>query len=119
MKKFLAVFIFGLTVSIFADASIFTGLWCVEQEDMKIEFSGKDSVVFFFFGDENVSGSGHYSFNDSLLIAELNNSGMRLKVTYRYRKTDKGVEVTTKSMEVNGDPINANTEPIFLQRCKR
>jgi hypothetical protein len=42
---------------------------------------------------------------------------MKMKITYGYKKTDKGVTVTTKSFEVNGDAIKANPEPIFLIRC--
>jgi hypothetical protein len=117
MKKVLFVLFFGLTVLFGADSNIFTGVWCVEKENMNIAFIGKDSVSFSASGDESVNGNGKYSFNDSLLIAELNNSGMKMKITYRYAKTDKGVKVTTKSFEINGDAVNTNPEPIFLTRC--
>lgn len=117
MKKVLAVLIFGFAVSFGGDSDIFTGIWCVEKENMNIAFIGKDSVSFSASGDESVNGNGRYSYDDSLLVAELDNSGMKMKITYRYVKTDKGVKVTTKSLTINGDAINAEPEPILLTRC--
>jgi hypothetical protein len=122
MKKILAFLVvcFIFSISSAADNSdIFTGVWCVEKENMNITFIGKDSVKFWAPDDESINGSGHYSFDDSLLIAKLSNSGMNMKITYKYVKTDKGVKVITKSFEVNEDAINANPEPIFLKRCKK
>jgi len=117
MKKVLVILVFAFAVLFAADSDIFTGVWCVEKENMNIAFIGKDSVRFSAAGDESVNGNGRYSFNDSLLIAKLDNSGMKMEITYRYVKTDKGVKVTTKSLAINGDAISANPEPILLTRC--
>jgi len=117
MKKFLMVLIFTFAVLFAADSDIFTGVWCVEKENMSITFIGKDSVRFSAAGDESVNGNGRYSFNDSLLIAQLDNLGMKIEITYRYVKTDKGVNAITKSLAINGDAIKANPEPILLTRC--
>ncbi|MDR0305177.1 MAG: hypothetical protein LBH98_10510 [Chitinispirillales bacterium] len=118
MKKFLSISVFIFAVSFAADNSaIFTGVWCVENENMNITFIGKDSVRFWADDDASVNGSGRYSFNDSLLIAELENSGMKMKITYKYSKTDKGVKAATRSLIVNADTIKANPNPIFLTRC--
>ena len=99
--------------------TIFVGAWCVENDDMKIEFIGKDSVAFSSDSDASVNGNGKFSFDDTLLSAELDNSGMKMKIVYKYEKTKNGVKVTTQSLEVNGDAINANPEPISLIRCKK
>ena len=117
MKKVLALLVFAFAASFAADSDIFFGVWCVEKENMNIAFIGKDSVSFSATGDESVNGNGRYSFDDTLLIAELDNSGIKMKITYRYVKTDKGVKVTTKSFSINGDAIKANPEPILLTRC--
>jgi len=117
MKKVLTVLIFIFAVLSAAESDIFTGAWCVEKENMNITFIGKDSVRFSSADDESVNGNGRYSFNDSLLIAQLDNSGMKMEITYRYVKTDKGVKVTTKLFSINGDAIKANPEPILLTRC--
>jgi hypothetical protein len=119
MKKILGVLILGFAAVFAADDSIFTGAWCVDGEDMKLEFIGKDSVVFSSDSDVSVNGSGKYSFDDTLLTARLNNSDMKMKIVYRYKKTDKGVQVITKSLSVNDDELRANPEPISLIRCKK
>ena len=119
MKNLCLLFILGLMTLAFAsDKSLFSGVWCVEEEDMKIEFIGKDSVKFSASDDESISGSGRFSYNDTLLTAELENSGMKMKIVYRYNKTASGVRVITKSFSVNGDELNANPDPINLRRCK-
>ena len=118
MKKMFLLIIFGLTLAISAEENIFTGVWCVEKEDMQIEFIGKDSVRFSASDDDNINGSGRFSFNDTLLTAELENAGMKMKIVYRYHKTAQGVKVYTKSFSVNGDELNANPEPVHLRRCK-
>jgi len=117
MKKLFVVLAFGFTAVFSSGESIFTGVWCVENEDMQIEFIGRDSVKFSASDDESISGSGRFSFNDTLLTAELENSGMRMQIVYRYSKTDKGVKVITRSFAVNGDKLNTNPDPILLKRC--
>jgi len=119
MKKLFLVLIFGVSFAIFAGENIFSGVWCVENEDMQLEFIGKDSVRFSSSGDESINGNGRFSFNDTLLTAELNNGGMLMKIVYRYHKTERGVKVITRSLAVNGDEINANPDPILLKRCKK
>jgi hypothetical protein len=119
VKKLLLVLLFGFSVLFAANENIFSGIWCVENEDMQIEFIGKDSVRFSASDDDNISGSGRFSFNDTLLTAELTNGGMQIKIVYRHKKTDKGVQVITKSFSVNGDKLNANPDPINLKRCKK
>ena len=120
MKNFLLFFLCAVA-GVFAhgNCEVFTGVWCVEKENLSITFIGKDSVGFSSESDASVSGNGKFSFNDSLLIAKLDNSGMKMEITYLYKKTDKGLTVTTKSFTVNGDALNANPEPIFLTRCKQ
>ena len=118
MKKLFLVLIFAALTLSAAGNKIFTGVWCVEEEDMQIEFIGADSVRFSASDDESISGSGRFSFNDTLLTAELENSGMRMKIVYRYNKTATGVRVLTKSFSVNGDELNANPDPINLRRCR-
>ena len=118
LKKSFLIFILGFSVLFATEKNIFSGIWCVEKEDMQIEFIGADSVRFSANDDESISGSGRFSFNDTLLIAELENSGMRMKIVYRYNKTATGVRVLTKSFSVNGDELNANPDPINLRRCR-
>jgi hypothetical protein len=118
MGKLLLVLVFGFSIAWSANENIFTGIWCVEKEDMQIEFIEKDSVKFSADDDESINGSGNFSFDDTLLTAELENSGMKMKIVYRYSKTEKGVSVLTKSFSVNGDELNANPDPINLTRCK-
>jgi hypothetical protein len=119
VKKLFFVFIFAISAGFALDNTIFTGIWCVEKDDMRIEFIGKDSVKFSASGDESVNGNGRFSFDDTLLTAELENAGMKMKIVYRYSKTEKGVKVITKSLAINGDELNANPDPIFLTRCKK
>ena len=118
MKVLFLALIFGFSVIFAAGNKIFTGVWCVDEEDMQIEFIGADSVRFSASDDESISGSGRFSFNDTLLTAELENSGMKMKIVYRYNKTATGVRVLTKSFSVNGDELNANPDPINLRRCR-
>lgn len=118
MKKLLVVLILGFSMLWAANENIFTGVWCVENEDMQLEFIGKDSVVFSANNDESINGNGKFSFDDTLLTAELDNSGMKMKIVYVYSKTEQGVKVLTKSIAVNGDELNANPDPIHLKRCK-
>ena len=119
MRKFLMFFLCGFTLSFaIGNSDIFTGIWCVEKENMNITFIGKDSVSFTADDDESINGKGRYSFNDTLLTAELENAGMKMKIVYRYSVIDKGVRVVTKSFEINGDAIIPNPEPILLTRCK-
>lgn len=117
MKKILLFFLCASAVFADRNSEIFTGVWCVEKENMNITFIGKDSVSFSASDDESINGNGRFSFNDSLLVAELNNSGMKMKITYKYKETNKGVTVITQSLLINGDAINANPDPIFLTRC--
>lgn len=119
MKNMFLVLIFGVSFAIFAGENIFSGIWCVENEDMQLEFIGKDSVRFSSSGDESINGNGKFSFTDTLLTAELDNGGMLMEIVYIYTKTDTGVKVVTKKLAVNGDEINANPDPIHLKRCKK
>ncbi|MCL1945915.1 MAG: hypothetical protein FWF51_02015 [Chitinivibrionia bacterium] len=119
MRKILAILLCVFAVSLAEEKAIFVGAWCVENDDMKIEFIGKDSVAFSSDGDASVNGNGKFSFDDELLSAELSNSGMKMKIVYKYKQTKNGVSVITQSLEVNGDAINVNPEPISLVRCKK
>ncbi|MCL2845790.1 MAG: hypothetical protein FWE23_10155 [Chitinivibrionia bacterium] len=100
-------------------APIFSGAWCVVDDDLRIDFIGADSVKFTSESDPSVNGSGKFSFDDTHLRAELQNSGMTMKIVYKYTQTPAGLRVITELLEVNGSAINANPDPIALVRCRQ
>ena len=99
-------------------AAIFRGAWCVVGEDLRIDFIGTDSVTFTSASDPSVNGNGKFSFDNTHLRAELLNSGMTMKIVYRYTITSAGMDVITDVFEVNGSPVNASPDPISLSRCR-
>ncbi len=116
MKKMF--FTIAATVSLLCatDSSLFTGSWLVKNEGLTLTFSGKDSVKFSSASDETINGSGKFSYNDSLLTAKLDNEGTLLEVVYRYKKVGETVTVTTKSLKVNGDPMEISKDTMTMVR---
>jgi len=106
------------TVAANANNMLFAGAWCVDGDDMRIEFAGTDSVMFRSESDPSVNGNGTFSFDSTHLRARLSISGVDTRIVYRYTATNTGMTVVTELMEANGQAINSNPEPISLIRCR-
>ncbi len=116
MKKLitLSVAVAALTISA---SDLFTGAWCVQDEGITLTFSGENAVEFSSADDETISGKGTFAFDDSTLTATLDNDGMIMEVAYNYTKVEENVEVTTRSLKVNGDTMESGDEVMTMVRC--
>ena len=117
MKKMIVALSLSVALLTAAESELFTGSWCVEDEGISLTFAGEDSVKFASEDDETISGAGTFSFDDSTLTATLDNDGMIMEVSYNYTAVEKNIEVTTRSLKVNGDAMESGDEVMTMVRC--
>jgi len=118
MKKMIITMVATVSVLCAADSSLFTGSWIVQNEGLTLTFTGKDSVKFSSASDETISGTGTFKYTASDLSAKLNNEGTIMEVVYGYKKVGETVKVTTKSLKVNGDPMEVAKDTMTMVRPK-
>ena len=109
MKKVLSgiILVSGL---LFAENTLFSGTWLVEDDGIRITFE-EENKISFDSEDGSVAGTGTYSYTDTLMQASIINSDMNMNIVYKYKQEDGKIRVQTQSVTVNGDTLN--TQPVW------
>ena len=115
MKNVIA-FIVVFTFVVFGNEALFSGSWCVVDEDMVISFLNTGDVTFQSSSDETISGEGQYSVSGDTLIANIANSDMEMNITYLYKENKLGILVQT--IALNGETVEASDEWVQLSSCE-
>ena len=105
-----------LAVITFGGEKIFTGSWCVVDDDMVISFLEEGKVSFESSSDATTSGMGSFTVTGDTLQASIVNDDMEMGITYLYKSNNEGVQVQT--IALNGQPIESNDEWVQLIRCE-
>ncbi len=117
MKKMIVALSLSAVIFTISASELFSGSWCVEDEGISLTFAGEDSVKFSSEDDETISGAGTFSSDDSTLTSTLDNDGMIMEVSYNYTVVEDKIEVTTRSLKVNGDAMETSDEVMTMVRC--
>jgi hypothetical protein len=95
-----------------------TGTWCLQDEDLVIEFVGDDSVVVSSSSDEGISGRGMYERQDTVFVASIASEDLEIRMGYRYEwVSDSTITAQTLFLTVNGDSVNHPEGNIPMLRC--
>jgi len=96
-----------------------TGTWCLEEEELQITFTGKDSVKVRSTAEDGVNGSGSFRKQDTMFVATIAADSLEVKMGYRYTwKTDSLIQARTLFMTINGDSVNVPGTDVMMKRCK-
>ncbi len=95
-----------------------TGTWCLEEEELMITFTGKDSVRVHSVAEDGVNGTGSFRRQDTMFVATIAADSLEVKMGYRYSwNSDSLITARTLFMTVNGDSINVTGEDVQMKRC--
>ncbi len=96
----------------------FSGTWCIGNERLIITFSGEDSLSVTSLRDESIQGKGTFEIKDSLLIANVINDELELKMGYRYKKRDNNsLRAKIVFLTVDGDSVNHPRRWMRMEKC--
>lgn len=108
------LFLFTTVIS----EDFFSGTWCIGDERLIISFSGKDSLYVSSLKDETIQGKGTYELKDSLLIANMVNDELTLRMGYRYKKrNNKTLRAKIIFFTVDGDSVNHPRRWMRMEKC--
>ena len=114
MKKIVTLVLL-CSVALFANNTLFSGTWCVEEQEMEITFGEKGTVIYN--AEEGMNGEGNFELVNDTLVANIANEDMEITIKYTYKEDGESVLVKTASIIINGEAIEHSEEWITLQRC--
>lgn len=118
MKKIVMITVL-FSLALFANESLFTGNWCVEEQELVITFDKENTVTYSSESEDGMSGEGSFEVVKDTLIANIANEEMEITIKYIYKEDGDTVKVQTAYIAINGDEIEHSDEWIVLQRCEK
>ena len=96
------------------------GTWCIDGEDVRLTFTGTDSVVVSSTSEEGINGSGSYTALDTMFVAQLISDELEIRMGYTYDWTsDSTLAGRPLFLTLNGDSLDVPAEAVIMTRCDR